>query len=456
MLQTLWFFIKITLIVGATVWLATRTGSVDINVMDYSMTLHAGVFFIALLLLLVIVLITYRVFRAVVSVPQVLARYQEKDRRKKGYKALTRGLVAVAAGDAKKATYFSRQTKQLLPNENGLPILLEAQAARLRGEEGLAQNRFQELMKDKDAAFLGIRGLMKSALDEGNLALALDYAHQAQKIYPKQGWILKMVYTLEIKNCHWTDAIETGRRAAKVNAISQKKIISDRIAIHLMRSDYEFAKGDQKLAAKELDRAYKLNPHFVPTAVRMAEHYLHNNKKRKAVAVIEKAWAKNPHPELANIWDSMAPENNSQNVNKRLKWYESLVSLKPDSAESQITAARAAMDMELWGEAKAYLMIAEKIYPSARLFRLRAIVEQNSTHNDNAIHDLMEKASEALPDKAWVCQETGLVYDEWSAIATPHESFNTIVWDIPGAHAIKKAPDLLQESKSALLIDPAA
>lgn len=455
MIQTLWFFIKISLIVGAVVWLATRSGSVDIEIMDYSMSVHAGFFFVALLFLFVVCLLVYRLLYALFSVPKALARYQEKDRRKKGYRALTRGLVAVAAGDAKKATHFSRQTRALLPNENGLPVLLEAQAARLRGEGGLAQNRFQELMKDKDAAFLGIRGLMKTAVDEGNLPLALDYARQALQVYPRQGWILKMVYLLEIKNCHWTEALATGKRAIAAGALSHKHVVRDRVAIHLMRSDYEFAKGDPKLGFKELQQAYKLNNYFVPTVTRLASYYLRHNKKRKAISLVEAAWGENPHPDLALLWDEMAPEIKDGNTGKRLKWYERLVSIKPDSAESQMAAARGAMDMELWGEAKAYLMIAEKIYPSAKLFRLRAIVEQNSTHNEEAIHELMEKASEALPDKTWICQETGLTYDQWSAIAMPHESFNTITWDYPGAKPVKAGQEFLQDNNT-LLIDPAA
>lgn len=456
MIQSLWFFIQMGLIIGGTVWLATRDGSVVIDLMEYNLTFHAGVFFILLAFVIITILFLYCIVRAILSMPGALARYQEKDKRKKGYRSLTRGLVAVAAGDAKKATHFSRQTKSLLPNENGLPVLLEAQAARLRGEEGLAQNRFQELMKDKDAAFLGIRGLLKSALDDGNLALALDYARQAQKAHPGQGWILKAIYDLEIKNHLWTDALETGKKAVKAGVLSAEKAISDRVAIHIMRADYERAKGDKNVAVKELEKAYKLNPYFVPTVVRLAARYIRDKKKRKATAMIEKAWRENPHPDLVTLWDLLAPEANGKNDQKRLKWYEDLVSFKPDSAEGQMAAASAAMDMGFWGEAKAYLMVAEKVHPSARVFRLRAIVEQNSTHNDDTIHELMEKASEALPDKVWVCQMTGLTYEEWSAIATPHESFNTIIWDYPGARVMKWQPDVLSDNSNTLLIDPAA
>ena len=443
MIQTLWFFLQVALVVAAAVWLSGQSGSVSISLLDYTLTLQAGVFLLLLVVTMLSALFLLRIIRAIFSVPGALGRYHEKDKRKKGYRALTRGLVAVAAGDVKKATQFSKQTKSLMVEENGLPMLLEAQAARLRGEEGLAQNRFQELMKDKDAAFLGIRGLLKSALDEGEIALALDYARQAQKLHPKQGWVLRVVYDLEIKNRLWSDALETGKKAVKVGGLSQDKAVSDRVAIHLMRYDYEQSKGDpklaiNKLAIKELERAYKLNSAFVPTVTKLAAHYIDNKKTRKAASIIEKAWHQNPHPDLAALWDQLAPEDNGKNQVKRLKWYEDLVAFKPDSAEGQMAAARAAINMGYWGEAKAYLMIAEKIYPTARLFRLRAIVEQNSTHNDDAIHDLMEKASEALPDKVWTCRETGLTYDEWSAIAIPHESFNTIIWGYPQARLLKE------------------
>jgi len=269
--------------------------------------------------------------------------------------------------------------------------------------------------------------------------------------------VIQTVYNLEIKNGLWSEAISTGKKALKYNAMSREKVIHDRVAILLMRSDYEFDNGDKRQALKDLEQAYKLEPYFVPTVTRLAKNYIKNKKSRKAVSIVEKAWKKNPHPDLVALWDELAPKNNGKNATKILKWYEDLVALKPDSAEGQMAAARAAMDLGYWGEAKAYLMVAEKIYPSARLFRLRAIAEQHSSvNNDEVIHELMEKASEALPDKVWVCSETGLIYDEWSAIAMPQESFNTIVWDYPGARMIKQKNVIPVIDQNALLIDPAA
>lgn len=455
MIQTLWFFVKISLLIGGAVWLVSQQGSVVISFLGYNITAHVGVFFLGLIIFIIAVVFFLRLVRAIFNAPTAIAEYNKSSKRQRGYRALTQGLVAVAAGNAKKATEFSRKTQKLFPERNGLPMLLEAQAARLRGEEGLAQNRFEELMKDKDAAFLGIRGLLKSAMDAGQIGRALDFAKKAQSLYPTQGWVIKCVYDLEIKNHLWSDVLETGKKAQKYAAIPKSKILSDRVAIHLMRHDYESDKGVHKLAMRELEQAYKLDPYFVPSVTRLARHYIERGKNRKAKSLVEKAWAQNPHPDLVEIWDMLAPENSAKNQNKRLKWYEDLVALKPDSTEGQMAAARAAMDMGLWGEAKAYLMVAEKIYPSARLFRLRAMVEQNSTHNEDAFNSLIEKAAEALPDKVWYCRETGMVYDTWSALSMPQERFNTIIWGIPSAAVIPTQGVIDCDDVSGLLIDPA-
>ena len=247
----------------------------------------------------------------------------------------------------------------------------------------------------------------------------------------------------------------TSPKAIKSGAISKEKAISDRIAIHLMRYDYLSEKGDQAHAIKEVECAYKLNKVFVPTVIRISKLYFDLNKKRKAIKIIERAWQFMPHPELSKLWKKFEPELKKPNAEKRFKWYEGLVHLCPDHIESQILAAQAAIDIGLWGQAKSYLIAAEIIYPSTRVFQLMAIVEKNSTQNENTIHELMAKAGEALPEKVWVCKVSGLIYDAWAPLSVPHESFNTIVWDYPRAQ-FNSDNRLFSSNSSSLLIDPAA
>lgn len=460
MFHALWFFIKVAFVSTGAIWLATRPGDVTINVMDYNITMQAGFFFIALAGFLFVSLFLLRFIRSVLFLPKTIATYRAADRRKKSFRALTRGLVAVAAGDAKKATYYSKHTQGLWPDINGLSLLLEAQAAKLRGEDGFAQNRYEHLLKDKEAAFLGVRGLLKTALDQDDFARALDFARQAEKQHPKKPWVIKCVYELEIKNRLWPDALRTNHKAEKFKVYEKDKIISDRVAIFLYQHDKALRAGDDKRALSEVEKAYKLDEGFVPSVTRYVNLLLKNNKTKKSAAIIEKAWKKNTHPDLADLWTRLAPSSKGKDVTKdmtrTMQWFEKLISFNPQCAEAYITAAHASMDMGHWGEAKAYLVTAEKLYPSARLYRLQAIVEQHSTQNDDSIHRLMERAADALPDKAWICQETGMIYDEWQAIAKPHGGFNTIRWDVPGARIIHKDNSILSATDPMAYLDPAA
>ena len=454
MIQTLWFFIKITFVIGLLIAVARLPGEMTLGFFDYTVTIATGVFLLLVGLLSLCVYILIKALRSLFLIPRKIVARHEETRHQKGFSALTRGLVAVAAGDSKKASLYAKRAQSMLPNNQiGLQLLLEAQAAKMRGEDGLAQNRFEALMSDKDAAFLGIRGLLKSAIDNNNHLLALDYAEKAAKLHPEQTWVLQTLYYLQVQNKLWGDVLETGKKALKISALERDKVESDQIAIHLMRYDYEVKQGNPSKALNDLKKAYKIDSSFAPTIVRYVGYHLAQKKKRQAINLIKKSWKESPHTDIALLWESLAPKGNQSKV---LAWYHQLIDLNSDSVESYIVHARASIDLELWGEAKSSLVNAERIKPSARIYHLLAIVEQNSTHNDNAIHELMEKASDAMPDKAWVCSQTGIIYEEWTPIAAPHGSFNTVVWQYPGQDLTRSANPVGIANDSALLIDPAA
>lgn len=457
MIKTLWFFIKISIFIAVAIWLITQPGEMNFNFLDYDVKIKTGIFLLVLLITGQFILLLLKAVRAIFSVPKALVEYRDDMRDRHGYKNLTRGLVAVAAGDAIKATQYSKIANKKLQERSGLSILLDAQAARLRGDESIAQHHFEELLEDKDTAFLGVRGLMKSAIKAHQYAVALKHARTALKLHPNQAWIIKMTYMLEAKNNHWDEVLKLAKSAEKQGVFSKEKIISDRVAIHLMRYDYDLENNKTSQALKELKTAYKLDNYFIPTIVRYANYYMLNKKPKKAVALIEKAWKKNPHPQLATLWDRLSPNNDKIEDTKKLAWYEKLVNMAPDNIEGYICAARAAINMGYWGEAKAYLMAAEKIYPTNKIFHMRALVEKNIAHNDGAMEEVLESTNRVMPEKRWTCQETGMVYDDWFAIAMPHEGFNTIKWAIPQACTINKDETIFMVPEaSELLIDPAA
>lgn len=432
MIRGLWFLIQIALLAAAAVWIFNRPGTVDIHWLGYDIEAHVGVAFVAAVIIFFALLLFYKLIGLLFSLPRRLMGLRGRKRRDRGFQALTVGLSAVAAGDAKLASYQAYRMRQFLPDEHGLPWLLEAQAARLRGDEPEARGYFEKLLKEKDTAFLGVRGLLHAAVATADLDRAVSLARQAMAMHPDQPWIIRTVFGLEVQKREWAASLVTLKKGERAKAWTGEEAKSHRIAILLQQGDELHRGGYQGEASKKLKEAQRLDPSFVPSAIRLAQNYIEQQKRRHAVAVIERAWKENPHPDLVPLWDSLAPHNKPNDMTAHLRWFERLVALKPGDAESQIAAARAAINDGLWGEAWQYLAAAEKIRPNARLYRLWAQMEEKTGHGESAKR-YWEKAADAAPDRVWTCRETGQIYERWTPVAAPHGSFNTIVWGDPKA-----------------------
>ena len=446
MIQAFWFLVQIAALIGGAIWLLSHPGQTVINWFDYTLTIQNGILFFALATLFLMLIGIYHIFYKLTRLPKTISHYRERSRHKKGLLAITHTLSALAAGNGKTALKQAEKTRHLLPKGHGLPLLLEAQSAYLYGKKGLAQNKFEQLLDHKDTNFLGIHGLLKMALDQRNYKLALHYARSAistNKENAKQFWLVMATYQLELKNHLWDNAFETSKHLIKLPKVKQddsllNKIKSDQVAIHLLHHDHYKDEGNDIAAYSALQLAYKINPAFAPTIDRLCAHYLNHDKPKKAISLIKKSWKKSPHPDLATWWENLSPYRKQSNVKgkkleeKSVQWTKTLIALNKENAESHIACAKKAIDLQLWYLARESLEKAQHLSPpTARIFRLLAIVEQNAGLNDQALDKVMQRAGQALPDKTWTCQETGLVYQEWNAIADPHGSFNTIIWDRP-------------------------
>src|SRR5882724_3853420 len=156
MLRTLFFFLKLAVLLAVAVWLAERPGQVSLVWLGYRIDTSVGILLAAVLVLAVIVALLYRLWRFLVRSPRQIARARHDKRRREGYRALTQGMVAVAAGDAQ------RQSKKagLLLEEPPLTLLLAAQAAQLNGDEAAARRYFEAMLERPETSFLGVRGLL--------------------------------------------------------------------------------------------------------------------------------------------------------------------------------------------------------------------------------------------------------------------------------------------------------
>ncbi len=452
MIKALWFIFKLAAFVAFSIWLVSQDGGVVIEWADYTFTIQLGFFLFILVLLLLLAMLLFRVLHGIVSLPKKAADSRRKALRKKGEKALLRGFVAGAAGDARSAAKNAAEARKLVEGDDGLILLLEAQAAKLNKDGAATEKALQGLMRHEELAFLGLRGQINQTAAHGDTARALELTKEAQKRHPRQPWILKTLYQLQINARNWAAAQETLKKAVKAGAIDPKEADSDRAAMFTFMAERALQDGRDQEAEKKLKAAVKIDAGFAPAVTAYAHLHLMHKRRGAAVKLVEKAWALNPHPELADVWGLLIPEKKSKDPSVRLKWFERLRDIRPDNPESQLALARAAIDERLWGEARAALDKAEAIHPSARVYHMRAEIEEQSARNTEEAMLWRARAADAPPERVWTCAATGRIYQSWSAIAEPHGSFNTIKWSYPGEFGPVSASPLGRETGAEWLI----
>ena len=152
---------------GIMAWLLDKPGSVSMDWRGYRIETSVALLTTTIAVMAATAAIAYRIFLALWRAPTQIGEAWRGRRRQKGYRALTRGMVAVAAGDSDEARRQEKLAQALL-NEPPLTMLLSAQTAQLNGDETAATRFFQAMTERPDTEFLGVRGLLNQALARGD------------------------------------------------------------------------------------------------------------------------------------------------------------------------------------------------------------------------------------------------------------------------------------------------
>ncbi|MDH5722799.1 MAG: heme biosynthesis protein HemY [Alphaproteobacteria bacterium] len=453
MIRALWTLAKISIVVAIVLWVAERPGTIIIDWMQYKLTFHVGFFILSLMTVVVLGIFIFSTIKYVLDLPKNIQRYNDIKDKDKGLKALTLGICAVASGDKKSANYQSIRANRFLGEEEPLSLLLSAQAARLDGREHDAATKFAHLISQKEVSFLGLKGLLQSALDAGDYEGAREIGHEALKQNPTQDWLLQVVYGLEVRLRNWDSAVKVLYTAEKNGAISVNKANSDRVAMILAQADEAGRSGNETNLFRLLQKAYKVDPRFIPTVTRLAGMYLDRGKRKAALSIIEEVWKITPHPDLVTLWGMAVPAGKEgDEAMARMRWFEKLLELNPKSVEGLQAAARASMEAGLWGEARRHLEQAESIRPNVNLYKLWAKLEDRTTQNDEAVREWLSKAADAPSERVWICSETGRIYGQWSPISD-RGLFNTIIWDFPQGKTVISNDFVPKPSADSLLLE---
>jgi len=437
MTRAIWFLIKVAIVVAIAVWLADRPGTVNVNWQGYVVETSFGIAVLIGVAVLAFAVFAYRLVRGIIRAPRNIGRYSRHRRRERGYRALTRGMVAVAAGDATTARKMARKADGLL-NEPPLTMLLSAQAAQLQGDDRAAKEYFTAMLDRPETAFLGLRGLLTQSLKAGDRVEALQLARRAQSLQPNTPWLLGTLYDLEARAGEWAAAEGTLQQAVQAGSISAEEGRRHRATLLLERSFEAERRGRSDSALSHAQAAHDLAPGFVPAAVRVARMQLANGKHKQANKAIERTWRLSPHPELAEVYREVIANYDPLT---RLKLVNRLRSAAPNSVETHIAVALAAIDAQLWGEARANLNKALEMQPSRRLYRLLADLERSERQDEDAARAWLAQAANAPADPAWTCTACNAVSPNWGGLCGHCGAFDSLEWKAPTMTVSLMAPE---------------
>lgn len=422
MIRLILFFVFLGALAYGGSLLIQHPGHVSMDWFGYRIDTTAALMVIAIAFVAVVAWI---ILRLVVGLPSLMAYAARQRRREKGYAALSRGLVAVGAGDARGAGRASAQASRQL-KDDPLALVLRAQAAHLNGKGDDAVRAFQALSQREDTRILGLRGLYAEASRRGDDEAARHFASAAHKSAPLP-WSARAMLEHRAHAGDWEAALATVESSVAAKLIDkatgdrQRAVLETAIAY-----DKEGTAPDEALGLARA--AMKHAPDLAPAAVIAARLLSRRGDIRKATRLVEKAWPRCPHPDLAQAYLDVRPGDSTAD---RLSRAKSLMGVASFDPVSRMTVARAALASKDFGTARSAMepLVAEGKRPTVGMCRLMAEIEEAEHGDIGQWREWLSRASRAALDPAWVAD--GTVYDHWGPVSPTTGKLDAFRWQTP-------------------------
>ena len=185
MTRIILFLASVAVVAAGVAWIADRPGEVSITWMGYRVETSVIVAAFAVAALVLIALFLWSIVRAILHSPEHVSLFFRHRRAVKGYVAISRGLIAIGAGDLRVARKSAAEAARLSPGDP-LALLLSAQSAQMAGDRNAAERAFREMTKRDDTKLLGLRGLYIEAQRRNDADAARFAVEEAAKVKPRR------------------------------------------------------------------------------------------------------------------------------------------------------------------------------------------------------------------------------------------------------------------------------
>ncbi len=437
----LWSLVKIILFMAAVAaaalgagYLMESTGGIRVELMGNEYTFNAfqsviglGLMVIAVWILLKVLSLLLATWRFLNGDETAISRYFDRNRERKGHEALAQGMMALASGEGRVAMAKADKARKYLDKPE-LTNLLTAQAAEVSGDRRKAEEVYRKMIENESTRFVGVRGIMKQKLADGDTETAMKLAEKAFALKPKHEETQDTLLRLQAKSEDWAGARSTLN--AKLRHGSMPRDLHRRrdAVLALSQANEVIADGKTIEAREAAIEANRLSPDLIPAAVMAAQSYVAQEKPKYATRVLKKAWETQPHPDLAAAFADIVAEETPE---QRIKRFAVLTRLNPDHPETRMLLAELNIAGENFPEARRALGDLIETHPTARSVTIMAAIERGEGASDTVVKGWLAKALSVSRGPQWVCDNCQHLHGAWAPVCENCESFDTLSWKTP-------------------------
>jgi HemY protein len=337
-------------------------GYVLINIRGYAIEMSVPGLLLALLLLYLIVRLLLRVLKA----PRQLGRAVGGVRSSRARKQVTRGLIAVAEGNAARGerllTRGARRSETPLLNYMAAAQAAQVQGADQRRDDWLKLAR--ERSPEAENAVLLTQAELQ--IDHGQLPQAIATLERVGEVAPNNHRRLTLLAKASRASEDWEALRDLLPRLIRTQALARGELATlqrDVCAVFLQRAAREGDAAQVDEAWHSLPKASRADPAmfalYAAAAARCGDHDRLERMLRKA---LKTTWS----PALVATYGELETSRPAA----QLAHLEAWLARRGDDAELLLAAARLCIQNQLWGKARSYLESSLSLRPDPHAYRL--------------------------------------------------------------------------------------
>lgn len=428
MIRLLGILIAAALLAGGIAWIADRQGELVFTLDAYEIHMSAAATIGLAVLFTALVILLARLITTLVTSPGAIGAWFNDRRIRRGNDSVSHGLLAVAAGDVYEARRHADRARGIL-GSHPLALLLQSQTSLLDGDGTAQRHAYRAMLHHETTEFLGLRGLFLLAAREGQPEQALQFAERAHNLRPRVPWAANALFDLKAARGAWADARKVLEESARHKMLDNDVVRRRRAVLFTAEALEADQRGDSDGALALASDALALDSGLAPAAVLAARKLAATGKAWRAQGVVEACWAQSPHPDLADVYAAIKPDESDAQRATRLV---GLAHLNREHFESRVLEAEEAVLTKNWPEARRLLSPLAHESASARVCALMAEIEEGENGDATAAHGWLSRAARAARDAEWRCGHCGASQGDWSAVCHACSSFDTLAWSAVG------------------------